>query len=603
MKKNLLIKKEFTFGIILIILIVCPVLSAHANNTIPTQRSRVTILYVGGSGPGNYTKIQDAIDNATSGDTIFVYDDSSPYIERVLINKSINLVGENKDTTMIYGSTGTAVFIQSGSQTNISGFTLTNNGLNDAVRISWSHSLIITDNIIFQGRHGIYAYHASNSLIKKNTIHSNKQKGLYMMYSSNIIYSNNTIRSNGAEGIMLENAYNTNENVTVSNNIILGNGGHGILIKGSYNKITGNTLLNNVNYGICLTEAEASYTDYNIIQGNHFLHNSYGIYIKCPSYPPGHSCENNLIHHNNFMYNTANAYDENTNIWDNGYVDPFDPLIDGGNYWTDYTGHDYYHGPEQNIPGSDGIGDTPKEIAGGSNQDHYPLMYHYYNGTHNPPDAPLISGPTSGKIEQKYDFTIILQNSRFECLYYYIDWGDGTHEKWVGPYTTGEVLHVNHTWYDIGSFLIKAKVKDIFNEESAWSDPCTIVISQEPPQQPIITGPRRGKANCLYNYSFVTTDPESHDVRYFIDWGDDSNTGWIGPFPSGQEQTMNHDWDKQGIYKIQVKAKDKYDAESEWATLTVTMPFSYEIPVLQFWMRLLERFPQAFPLLRNLFGY
>ena len=45
-----------------------------------------TILYVGGDGPGNYTKIQDAIENATSGDTIFVYDDSTPYFETLMIN-------------------------------------------------------------------------------------------------------------------------------------------------------------------------------------------------------------------------------------------------------------------------------------------------------------------------------------------------------------------------------------------------------------------------------------------------------------------------------------------------------------------------------------
>ncbi|MGF3554110.1 MAG: hypothetical protein ACQXXF_02395, partial [Thermoplasmatota archaeon] len=50
-------------------------------------------LYVGGSGPKNYTKIQDAIDKATDGDTVFVYDDSSPYKENVIIYKSIKLIG------------------------------------------------------------------------------------------------------------------------------------------------------------------------------------------------------------------------------------------------------------------------------------------------------------------------------------------------------------------------------------------------------------------------------------------------------------------------------------------------------------------------------
>jgi hypothetical protein len=45
-------------------------------------------LYVGGTGEGNYSRIQDAIDDAVDGDTVFVYDDSSPYYEHIRINKS-----------------------------------------------------------------------------------------------------------------------------------------------------------------------------------------------------------------------------------------------------------------------------------------------------------------------------------------------------------------------------------------------------------------------------------------------------------------------------------------------------------------------------------
>ena len=58
-------------------------------------------LYVGGSGEDNYTKIQDAIDDANNGDTVYVFDDSSPYNERIEIDKTINLIGENRDSTKI----------------------------------------------------------------------------------------------------------------------------------------------------------------------------------------------------------------------------------------------------------------------------------------------------------------------------------------------------------------------------------------------------------------------------------------------------------------------------------------------------------------------
>jgi len=61
------------------------------------------ILYVGGSGSNNYTKIQDAIDNASDGDTVYVYDDSSPYNESINVSQSISLIGENRETTVIHG--------------------------------------------------------------------------------------------------------------------------------------------------------------------------------------------------------------------------------------------------------------------------------------------------------------------------------------------------------------------------------------------------------------------------------------------------------------------------------------------------------------------
>jgi len=61
------------------------------------------VLYVGCSGSECYDTIQSAINDAQSGDTIFVYDDSSPYYENIVVAKSINLIGEDRETTIIYG--------------------------------------------------------------------------------------------------------------------------------------------------------------------------------------------------------------------------------------------------------------------------------------------------------------------------------------------------------------------------------------------------------------------------------------------------------------------------------------------------------------------
>ncbi|HWR63417.1 MAG TPA: hypothetical protein VN365_03340, partial [Candidatus Thermoplasmatota archaeon] len=124
----------------------------------------------------------------------------------------------------------------------------------------------------------------------------------------------------------------------------------------------------------------------------------------------------------------------------------------------------------------------------------------------------------------------------------------------------------------------------------------------EPPNPPTITGPTKGKIKVAINYNFTTTDPEGDEVYYFIDWGDNTNSSWIGPYPSGDLITKSHTWSKKGTYIIKAKAKDIYGTESGWGTLSITMPTSYNIPFQSFWMKLFERFPHIFPIIRHLMG-
>ena len=81
-----------SFGIILLFILsaVSPI-TIGFNIKTSVLRNDGNTLYVGGSGPGNYTSIQDAIDNTSDGDTVYVYDESSPYYELLIINKSIKL--------------------------------------------------------------------------------------------------------------------------------------------------------------------------------------------------------------------------------------------------------------------------------------------------------------------------------------------------------------------------------------------------------------------------------------------------------------------------------------------------------------------------------
>jgi hypothetical protein len=93
-----------------------------------------------------------------------------------------------------------------------------------------------------------------------------------------------------------------------------------------------------------------------------------------------------------------------------------------------------------------------------------------------------------------------------------------------------------------------------------------------PPNKPTITGPTTGGAGKEYDFTFSATDPDKDMIYYFIDWGDDTTSGWLGWYNSGEEITVSHTWSETGTYNIKAKVKDYLDVESDWSTFTVNMP-------------------------------
>jgi hypothetical protein len=124
-----------------------------------------------------------------------------------------------------------------------------------------------------------------------------------------------------------------------------------------------------------------------------------------------------------------------------------------------------------------------------------------------------------------------------------------------------------------------------------------------PPGTPILTGPSRGIVGTSYNFSTCTIDLDNDTVFFWFDWGDGNNSGWLGPYNSGVTINTTHKWTIKGSYGIKVKAKDIYGKESSWSDpLPITIPYSYK-PILQFLELLFQRFPNAFPILRQMLGY
>ena len=126
-------------------------------------------------------------------------------------------------------------------------------------------------------------------------------------------------------------------------------------------------------------------------------------------------------------------------------------------------------------------------------------------------------------------------------------------------------------------------------------------LDPDAPSAPDINGPPSGRPKREYDYTFTSTSPLDKDVYYWIEWGDGNIEGWIGPYDSGEVITRSHTWSDQGTYTIKARAKDSDNLWGPWGELEVTMPRNKATSSSLF-LRLLERFPNAFPIIRQLLG-
>jgi hypothetical protein len=86
----------------------------------------------------------------------------------------------------------------------------------------------------------------------------------------------------------------------------------------------------------------------------------------------------------------------------------------------------------------------------------------------NPPEKPVLTGLDRGSINQVYNLSIVTTEPDGEDVYYYIEWGDGQIDEWVGPYKSDTTIEITHQWNKKGTYTIKGKAKDINDVESDW---------------------------------------------------------------------------------------------------------------------------------------
>ncbi len=296
-----------------------------------TQAS-AAVLTVGTSGEGNYTSIQEAVNNAQNGDTIVV----SPgiYIENVNVNKEIAIIsktdlsGNKTNRTYVIGIVPTNdVFSIRSNNVKIAGFHIVGgpSGMDTyqevGLYLEGVQNCSLNNNTLILNDVGIGLNNSQGNFLDNNQICLGSI-GIVLSRSNENKLSNNLVETND-EGILLENSTNnTLMNNTAESNEI------GILLDTSRTNMLGyNSISRNTN-GVILENM----ADSNTLTNNSLYMNGLGMYLK--------GSTSNMIYFNK-LFNFMNAVDEGINSWNSSSA---------GNKWKDYNGTD---------ADGNGIGDTP----------------------------------------------------------------------------------------------------------------------------------------------------------------------------------------------------------------------------------------------------
>ena len=228
--------------------------------------TRGMTLYVGGGGPGNYTSIYLAVEDASPHSTVFVY--SGTYYSHPTIDKPLTLIGENMGATVIDGRRyGDVVYI-SADWVNVTGFTIRKGGWNSfdaGVELNGvQHCHIYGNNVSDNGNIGILLDYSDNNTISENTVSLNVY-GLYISDSRHNTVTDNYVSSNGMHGIYLNDC----KYHLIDGNVVSSSGDVGILLHGSVdNTITRNEIKDNHGRGIVLDSSYGNTVRDNTLEGN-----------------------------------------------------------------------------------------------------------------------------------------------------------------------------------------------------------------------------------------------------------------------------------------------------------------------------------------------
>jgi parallel beta-helix repeat protein len=262
--------KNKTFILVIIILIF---FLSFLPITISNKFLVNNVIYVNDDGDADYTKIQDAIDNANANDTIFVYEGF--YKENIFIHKTLKIIGENRDKTIIDGGglrERDCIFILTeANNVEISNFTIQNSGGGDSggdfdsgIDIRSDDNIIIFNDISNNGNLGIQLFNSDGNNISNNNFFNNDRAGLEAENSNNNLILNNEFNNNTEWGVIFHYIGKSTSNI-ISRNTFIGNSIGLAFVRQTGNEILKNNFINNV--------AVNARSDFDILSTNSIFNN------------------------------------------------------------------------------------------------------------------------------------------------------------------------------------------------------------------------------------------------------------------------------------------------------------------------------------------
>lgn len=360
--------------------------------------------------------ISEALTKAFDGYNIVVF--KGKYKENIVVNKMVDISGEDQDLTTIDGDFKDHTITITRDGAGISRFTIKNSAPDKAgIYINQNHYSEISLNNIIENGNGIQLYASNGNLITNNVIEDNSLEGLFLDSCHFNEIEGNNVNSNGNNGMKVD-------------------------YTSTFNKISGNIAGVNSENGILINEASRS----NSCVVNQIKENKYGIQGLGAS-------DSNLFHHNDFKENVVeNAFDSSTNEWNS--------VTQKGNYWSNFD--EASEGAYDND--GDGIVDTEYPVPGGENKDKYPLF------SSVGPDTPTIEGPLKVETNKEAEFRFFSEDTKYDEVRFQIYWGDGEYYETPNPVVAVVGVILSHKWKDPNPYNIRVRTIKIVEGNKTYSE-------------------------------------------------------------------------------------------------------------------------------------